>query len=540
MTVTTRILSSSSADCLVPFARSDPSYRVEPGAGGPAVRPARLGMMLVSLLTAALPVAVSPVVQADRATAPYLLEAIPRDVVAAWAINGDESSTRKGRHPGEASDPGPGIGTLTLITSLADQAERMGLFSQLNDSARGWIDSLLSLPIIFDRPYAVALLGVSASVRADGGHELASLRAAIIIHTGGDNDALVYRIRHLLNTYTNNIDTTLTHRNIGGHEVFSLMDKRLPSWGMISWGPLEDNYVIAIGEGAFESMSSAVAGRANTLAADPWVRSWLTRMAGLPIGTVLYVGFDRLSRGMDSLFAEKVSAVKDAMGLSGVERSVWVFGNRDRDVRVKGVLRRHGRDETVTVAGEEALEPESRFVIPDDASGYAVVDAEPLEILRGACTAYLASRSPHTREDIRSYWRGLEAAAGVSIEQDIVAHLGGPIIIHDFPRHALGLPLAWTVVAPVVGNATALRSHIDRMVEVVGDELARGSLIRLGCDSDGVWYAHWGLVGPALAVTDRWLVLSFSPIAVKENVRNLSLKGVGHPPDAPPKRSAGN
>ncbi len=499
------------------------------------MRQARLGMMLGLLLVAALPVAGSPQAHATREKTPYLLEAIPRDAVAAWVINGDESSTRTARHSGEASDPGRMDGTFALIRSLADQAERMGLFSELDDCVRGWIDSLLSLPIILDRPHAVALLDVSASARADGGHELASLRAAIIIHTRGDNDALVRRIRHLLNTYTNNEDTTLTERTIGGRTVFTLKDRRLPLWGTITWGPFENNYVIAIGEGAFESMSRAAAGRANTLAADPWVMSSLARMAGLPTDTVLYVGFDGLSRRMDSLFAQKVSAVKGALGLSGVERGLWVVGKRGRDVEVKGVLRRHRRDETVRIAGEKVLELETRLVIPDGASGYAVVDAEPLAILRGACTAYLASRSPHSREGIRAYWRGLEAAAGVSIERDIVAHLGGPIIIHDFPRHALGLPLAWTVIAPVVGDATALRGNIDRMVEVVENELARGSLIRLGCDSDGVWYAHWGLVGPALAVTDRWLVLGFSPSAVKENVRYLSLEGAAQPPGAPPK-----
>jgi len=222
------------------------------------------------------------------------------------------------------------------------------------------------------------------------------------------------------------------------------------------------------------------------------------------------------------------------LGLLGVERGLWVIGKRNRDVEVKGVLRRQGDDETVRIAGEEALEPETRLVIPDGASGYAVVDAEPLTILRGACTAYLASRSPHSREGIRAYWRNLEAAAGVSIERDIVAYLGGPIIIHDSPRHALGLPFAWTVVAPIVGDATALRRHIDRMVEVVGNELAHGSLVRLECNSEGIWYAHWGLVGPALAVTDRWLVLSFSPSAVKENVRHLRFARAAQPPSAPP------
>jgi hypothetical protein len=40
-------------------------------------------------------------------------------------------------------------------------------------------------------------------------------------------------------------------------------------------------------------------------------------------------------------------------------------------------------------------------------------------------------------------------------------------------------------------------------------------------DPDGVWYLHFGLEGPAIAVADRHLVISFSPAALRQNLAYL-------------------
>ena len=41
-------------------------------------------------------------------------------------------------------------------------------------------------------------------------------------------------------------------------------------------------------------------------------------------------------------------------------------------------------------------------------------------------------------------------------------------------------------------------------------------------DDDGVWYLQYGIYGPALAVLDRWIVISFSPKAVRHNIARLN------------------
>ncbi len=96
------------------------------------------------------------------------------------------------------------------------------------------------------------------------------------------------------------------------------------------------------------------------------------------------------------------------------------------------------------------------------------------------------------------------------------------MIIHDYPRHALSLPLAWTIVVPVTGDARALRRQLDRLLEAGSRRLAGNSVLQLRHDADGVWYIQYGLTGPGLVVTGKWLVASFSPYAVRQNVVHLS------------------
>ena len=117
----------------------------------------------------------------------------------------------------------------------------------------------------------------------------------------------------------------------------------------------------------------------------------------------------------------------------------------------------------------------------------------------------------------------LEASAGLSIEKDILSHLTGPVVVHNYPPHALKLPLAWTILVPIDGDPTALRNHLDRFLEVIRQKLLQKNTVQLRRDSNGVWYIQYGLTGPALTVTDRWLMVSFSPEALRQNLALLSI-----------------
>ena len=52
-------------------------------------------------------------------------------------------------------------------------------------------------------------------------------------------------------------------------------------------------------------------------------------------------------------------------------------------------------------------------------------------------------------------------------------------------------------------------------------EAAPNCAVQMKQDPDGIWFIHLGIQGPALMVTDRWLIISFSPQAVRLNASLL-------------------
>ena len=75
------------------------------------------------------------------------------------------------------------------------------------------------------------------------------------------------------------------------------------------------------------------------------------------------------------------------------------------------------------------------------------------------------------------------------------------------------------------------RSGLDRLLERYRQHLASASGRpggepgwfdwQLKHDPDGVWYLQAGIYGPALAVTEQWIVISYSPVAVRQNLAYL-------------------
>jgi hypothetical protein len=68
-----------------------------------------------------------------------------------------------------------------------------------------------------------------------------------------------------------------------------------------------------------------------------------------------------------------------------------------------------------------------------------------------------------------------------------------------------------------------LRAAIDKLFTVWQSELREAAApVSLRRDADGIWNLFLGLEGPALGLSDRWLVISFSPAAVRQNLEFLS------------------
>jgi hypothetical protein len=219
-------------------------------------------------------------------------------------------------------------------------------------------------------------------------------------------------------------------------------------------------------------------------------------------------------------------------------------------------------------------------LVPRGARRYTVIEWNAPAALDALSRAYLMSRSPSSQAKLRLFWGGVERDSGLSIRDDVISHFGPYLLIHNDPAHALRLPLAWTYVIPIDGSDTALRANIDKLLGYARERLGDSSTLRLRRDdlrtlgatptpggqpdkpaeqangletepsehsrptdrrsdadsesqvppsdaeSISLWYLFAGLNGPALAVTDQYLVISYSPHALRLSLSHLeAVKG---------------
>ncbi|MCH7591618.1 MAG: hypothetical protein IH989_02405 [Planctomycetes bacterium] len=508
---------------LGPAVRRAQRFRHGSAPRRPRVRVGRLTVVMCLGLVGSTHAVAQPTQSAYRP----LSEVVPHDAVAAYFAE----------PPSSQESPQAPWSALKLATFVADRANQAGLLSSIEETSRQWIDLAAALSVVFDHPHAVALLDVKARSGSDDGHELAALQAALIIRTDGDNKRITERIQHLLGVYTNTQYASLSEQSAGDMTWFSLRDARLGDWAVIAWGAYGDYYVVVIGEGAFERIVATIRDPKDSLRHDAWfaraVRQTAAPMTGDGTATVglptepsyaWYVRFDRLRRSSDAGFDAKVQWVQFSLGLAGVDRGLWMAAQSPAtgSVEVVGVHRQKDRDTLHRLAGEFAGADLPDDAVPDLVVGFAVIDCIPSAVWRGASNAYLGSRGSNSKERCELGFDRIEEESGVSVEQDILSLLGGPVVIHNYPRHALRLPLAWTLVVPVRGDPRVLRDRVDKVLRAVQRQQASENGVQLVRTTDGIWHLQYGLAGPALAITDRWLVLSFSPYAVRQNLALLT------------------
>ena len=449
-----------------------------------------------------------------HAIPPALTEAVPADALAVYLSSGPD-------HTDNADGNWSAIGVLAF---LADQASRKGLLAKIDSTCRLWLDVFTSWSVVSEQPAALVLLDITGKQRTDGGHELAGLRAAVILHTRGHNERIERRIQYWLTVHTNDEHSKLTVQSHDGGTTFRLRDRRLPSWATFSWGAVGEYYILAVGSDAHRSVTEVLAGRAKSLARDPWFAASLDRVRHARPRSAWYVRAEKLGRRGDPQLARKIDNVQKALDLGGAQRGLWTVSRKGRSIEISSAVRRNGDDEAGVLASDSLLHGVDRTIIPDDASGFAVLDVDPSALVARVRDAYLAAKSPPAQESARAFWHEVEVQSGLSIEADILPLLRGPVVIHDSPRHPLRLPLALTILVPVREDPAALRVRLDRLLSVGQHALGDSGALRLIRDQDDVWYLDFGLAGPAVLVTDRWLILSFSPSAVRQNAKHLATR----------------
>ncbi len=476
---------------------------------------------------------------------PGLAARVPADAMAVYFGQPmPQSETSGSRSAAKNGDP---AGAAAQSDQLAIMLMTLKSAGMVPEAGRMWVDLVTSLPVLSRHPHAAVLLDVTAREMAPEVYRLNDLQAALVIDSGGLTHDIDGRIRDLLRTYSNADDGRIEKIERDGRVHHRLVDQRLPGWTAIEWGELDGCVLVTVGQGAYARMVRAIAGDGETLDATGWFRDAARRLR-LPVCTLgIYVDLARLEKRLGEFVDERAANVREAMQLDDVERFLWVFGVEDRALRSDVWIRgENGRDRFVRLTGPGVAHPSVEAAIPEDSPGYAVFRMPLMRSVERWRHALLQSKSSYGRQMMVRAWEKLEARYGFNANEGIVAHLGEHLVIQPYPRHPLGLPLLslWIEIDPahreqvartLDGIMSAWRDHVNPAHKQTPSRFTLQP--RIDRTQDGLWYLQLGLVGPAIGLSERWMVVSYSPQAVRVNLEHLQSEHARRPdltPSPPP------
>ncbi|MCH7527261.1 MAG: hypothetical protein IID39_07480 [Planctomycetes bacterium] len=448
-----------------------------------------------------------------------------------------------------AQKPGERRSGVMLAAALVDHARRMGLLSGLDIEASLWLDAFAATPVLFDQPLTIVLTRIEARRDDFGGHRLAYMRLGLDLQTDGANARIAATIQRLLNTYTNTKVSRIDAVTSGDVRFHRLIDKRLPEWAVIEWGKIDGHYLITIGRGAFEELAGALRDDGPSLATDEWFQTACGAVTADEDTTRVawYVDFKALRSMLVPVMDDVPKRVLEGLNLSEVDRGLWFVGKRDRAVVCTSFQRIAESNRVIHIASPAAQDEQGEGIVPSDATTYSLIRWEPREFVSRICDAYLACRSSKAQKSSRAFWQDLQDKLDLSLERDLIHQLGRRIIIHNDPPHPLGIGLLCTVQIEIDGSPRLIREALDKVmhhwrdqtnesVDLFGPERANPSTATAGPRpwilrraTDRIWYVQFGLYGPAITVTDRWIIISSSPQAVRQNVTRLRAGVVSSP-----------
>ncbi len=395
-----------------------------------------------------------------------------------------------------------------------------------------------SLPVVGRYDHLVMLMDVSGKPVGPEGYRLAHMEVGVVVATDGRHDEIVERIRLLLSSYTDKQFGKIEIIDRKGERSYRLTDSRLPVWATWEWGSLGRCYVIGLGEGAFQRVVDVYTDAAKNITSDPWFVESRRRCQGEGAMIEWLVNYKRIKQQLEPVVKGRPERVLEALGAAKLQRGLCTFRLDDRYLICNIMHEMEEGNVFVPLSDPHRMPAEKLRAVPAEAS-CAVIQIGLADWLTRLCNAYLASQSDREQEQWRKWFADFERRRGVDSRTQLLDRLGNHLIVHTWPVHPLKLPLTLTFLLEI-DDPVPVRDFIDALMGEWQDWLrhpttttassrsaatqrTRGQFRWIvGREPDGMWYLQAGIVRPAIAVSDRYVVVSWSPEAVRENLRVLS------------------
>lgn len=393
-----------------------------------------------------------------------------------------------------------------------------------------------SLPPIVRHDHVLMLMDVSSRPIGVDGYRLAHMQVAVVVATEGRNDEIVDRVRLLLSSYTDKEFGQIEPIRRQGTKSYRLTDSRLPGWATWEWGPLGSCYVVGVGAGAFDRVVDTYGDPNKSIRQDPWFANARAKCRGEGAMIEWLVNYEGIHRELEPVVKGRPERVLEALGAAKLQRGLCTFRLEDRYLACYIMHRLDGQDVFVPLSDPQRLSPERLRVVPPEAS-CAVMELDLADWVQRLCNAYLASQSDSDQKQLREWFKRFEEQRGVDARTQFLDRLGHHMIVHTWPPHPLKLPLTFTLLV-AIDDPVPVRDFVDALMGAWRERLRRPAATTtttaattrrtrdrfrwtIGREPDGMWYLQAGLVRPAVAVAERYLVISWSPEAVRANLEFL-------------------
>lgn len=451
--------------------------------------------------------------QQPRATPQKLIAATPQHAVAAVYLNTGTADEQR-------SSPAQ------ILMGLIGSARDMGIFGAADGFTRRVFDLIDCWPVIQRYRRAYVLHDIRLKQLDTGGNRLDLLALSVILETGPDNLEIPKLIQHFLNRYTNEQSGQLETISILDHPFHRLTDSSLPPWMVWEWGQVDDLFIVSLGAGSSERIIASLLGREPNLSQDEWFATGHQQARGAAADFEVYLDVASLQKRLGEAAQDRFYAVVDSLGIKSYQKSIWTVGSVGRAHSFYAYHRRAGVDHLERISAPDLDSDELKKLLPAEATGYAILNVDAADVLRRIRSAYLAAQRVEKRFAFIRAWDELAEARGINFEQEVLAQLGDHIIIHNHPQHPLRLPLMWTILIEIDGDSRKVlqtinetMSHFSARLELAATRKTSRTLApRLQRSGDGIWYLQYGIYGPAVAVTEHWLAISYSPEALRVNL----------------------
>lgn len=422
--------------------------------------------------------------------------------------------------------PNPLIGTTpsTLIRWLG-VASDSGVVPQ---PMRLYVDLTGFLPLLGRHPHAVILLDATSQRAGPNSYRLEALQLALLIESQEDT-TFVQQIGKLITHHTDAAKAQLLDCRDGDLRWRRLQDHRLPQWAVFEWGRIGPCLVLTLGEGAYQRVVGAYRGQSESLVTEDWfpAASRATRSQSALLS--VYVGLERIRDRLSEVTQERPAEVARAMGVDELERVLWTAGFKQRALFLLARYGWQGGDLDVPYADPDSFDPNHVRVVPERATAYTVITLrkELTEIVDQFVAGYLAAQRPERAERLRARWSELEQTVRLNIRRDLLDQLGRHIIIHNYPHHPLGWPIACTVLVEIkAARSVTVRRTVDaflsrcqaRWAEQRGEDGAVG----WRRTPEGYWVLKTGVEWLSIGVANGYVIIGWSPQVVRLNARHLA------------------